>query len=148
MKIETARLDLIPCTPSAMALIEHYTITERVKQHMYAIEDDILLFGWGTWFVMDHTRQQIIGDVGFKSKPDQDGVVEMLYQISHDAQGNGFATEALDAMIHWALAQDEVYKVTAKCESHNDAAIHVFKKLKMTPTATHHNVLQWEICQH
>lgn len=51
---------------------------------------------------------EAVGGVGFLSAPDQDGVAEVGYGLTVSAQGNGYATEALSAVIGWAAAHSVV----------------------------------------
>jgi len=51
---------------------------------------------------------EAVGGVGFLSAPDPDGVVEVGYGLADSVQGNGYATEALSAVVGWAAAQGVV----------------------------------------
>jgi ribosomal-protein-alanine N-acetyltransferase len=55
----------------------------------------------------------IIGQCGFKGPPDADGMVEIAYGVSPDEEGKGFATEAAQALLNYALAVDQVRVVRA-----------------------------------
>jgi RimJ/RimL family protein N-acetyltransferase len=55
----------------------------------------------------------IIGQCGFKGPPDDAGVVEIAYGVSADAEVNGFATEAAQALLDYALTIDQVRLVRA-----------------------------------
>ena len=47
----------------------------------------------------------MIGDVGFMGPPDETGAVILGCAITEDARGQGYATEALSALLEWARAQ-------------------------------------------
>lgn len=72
--------------------------------------------GWAMWYFM--TRQPgaksvLVGNGGFKGKPSADGTVEVGYSIVPEFQRRGFATEAVEALVHWAFARSEVTRVIA-----------------------------------
>lgn len=64
----------------------------------------------------------VIGDIGFHAPPGEDGDVSIVFGIVPAARGQGFATEALRAMVGWALAQPEVRTVHADTDYVNIAS--------------------------
>ena len=68
-----------------------------------------------------------VGDVCFKGFGD-DGAVEIGYGINQPHEGKGYATEAVDAMVHWAFLQQGVVCVEAETESGNAASQRVLAK--------------------
>ena len=76
-----------------------------------------------------------VGDLCFKGLND-DGSVEIGYGISTEYQGRGYATEAVDAMVSWALRQPEVRRVDAETEPGNKASQRVLEKCGFIPTGT------------
>ena len=67
------------------------------------------------------------GDLSFKG-PAKDGAVEIGYGILAEHRGNGYATEAVEAAVAWALAQPGVTQVEAETAPDNDASQRVLKK--------------------
>ena len=65
-----------------------------------------------------------------------DGSVEIGYGISAKYQGCGYATEAVDAMVSWALRQSEVRRVDAETEPDNKASQRVLEKCGFIPAGT------------
>jgi RimJ/RimL family protein N-acetyltransferase len=55
----------------------------------------------------------VIGDMGFYGPPTPAGVVTVGYGLAPSARGHGYATEALRALIGWALAQPGVHRIQA-----------------------------------
>ncbi|MGN0746787.1 MAG: GNAT family N-acetyltransferase [Aristaeellaceae bacterium] len=76
-----------------------------------------------------------IGDVCFKGLAG-DGAVEIGYGINAPHEGQGYATEAVDAMVRWALRQPGVTRVEAETEPGNAASQRVLAKCGFTPTGT------------
>ncbi|MEU2425091.1 GNAT family N-acetyltransferase [Streptomyces sp. NPDC007851] len=60
-----------------------------------------------------------VGGIGFHSAPDEEGRVEIGYDLTGAARGHGYATEALRALADWALARDDVRSVFATTEPGN-----------------------------
>jgi RimJ/RimL family protein N-acetyltransferase len=55
----------------------------------------------------------VIGDIGFHGPPNPAGSVTVGYGLAPGARGHGYATEALRAVVAWALARPEVVAVEA-----------------------------------
>ncbi|MGW0144696.1 GNAT family N-acetyltransferase [Streptomyces sp. NPDC003333] len=60
-----------------------------------------------------------VGGIGFHGAPDEEGRVEIGYDLVEGARGRGYATEALDALSRWALARDDVHSLCATVEEDN-----------------------------
>lgn len=86
----------------------------------------------------------VIGEVGFKGKPNLEGIVEIGYGIVPSYQGQGFATEATNALVRWALSQPGVRRVTAECLSSNAPSIRVLEKIGMRCSGVEGEMLRWE----
>jgi RimJ/RimL family protein N-acetyltransferase len=50
------------------------------------------------------------------------------YVLARSHWGRGFATQALTAVVDWALAQPDVWRVEARCHPDNAVSIHVLEK--------------------
>ena len=57
---------------------------------------------------------EAIGNGGFKGRPDADGSVEVGYSVMENYQRNGFAPEAVEALVDWAFGYREVQRVIAQ----------------------------------
>ncbi|MEU3842008.1 GNAT family N-acetyltransferase [Streptomyces sp. NPDC028635] len=60
-----------------------------------------------------------VGGMGFHGTPDEDGRVEVGYDLVPSARGRGYATEALRALAHWALERGDVRVVFATVDRDN-----------------------------
>lgn len=90
---------------------------------------------------------EIIGDIGFKGKPDHLCKVEIGYGIVPSAQRNGYATEAVKGLIEYSFSTGKVEKVVAECLLNNVASIKVLEKVGMTPTGSDDEMIYCEIVQ-
>lgn len=92
--------------------------------------------GWWSWIVILAEGRTVVGSLGFGGPPDPEGALVMGYATYPKAEGKGFATEAVAALIEWALAQPEVSKVCATIPPWNTASIRVAEKVGMRVVAT------------
>lgn len=141
MEITTKRLKLIPCKEEL--LTEDMDVGDHIHYYLHEIEMNPSLIGWGVWLVFRQEDEQFIGDIGFKGKP-QDGVVEICYGILKEAQNNGYATEAVEALINWAFSTRMVEKILAECLRDNIPSIRVLEKLSMMKTEEDEQMIYWE----
>ena len=58
-------------------------------------------------------NEVIVGQCGFKGPPTPDGVVEIAYGVEPESQGNGYATEAAQALVGYAFQNEDVLLVRA-----------------------------------
>lgn len=87
--------------------------------------------GWMTWYfvaVDENGERVVIGNGGFKGTP-FDGSVEVGYSILPSYQRQGFATEAVGALIDWAFAQDSARRVWAQTLPGRHASQTLLRKL-------------------
>ena len=73
----------------------------------------------------------VIGDIGFHTAPSV-GSVEIGYGIVPLHRGQGYVTEAVNALTAWALAQPDVTEVRAETEPDNVASQSVLDRAGFT----------------
>ena len=163
LRVQTERLELIALTAqlSADALRDKAAAGKRIAADVppgwppsdlldflpYYIRDlkrDPSLVGWGIWLVVHNAERVVIGDIGFKGKP-ENGAIEMGYGILSAYQQQGYATEAGRALITWAWTQPDVERVTAACLDTNAASRRVLEKIGMRRTSKSGGLIYWEI---
>lgn len=83
---------------------------------------------WGTNWPVCLQTDEVIGGIGFKGAPDTEGTVEIGYGIQEGFRGRGYATEAVEGVVKWALAQKGVNRITAQTEPNNAASQTVLLK--------------------
>ena len=62
--------------------------------------------------------------------------VSFGYHLSRSEWGRGFATEAAQAIVDWALDQPEVYRVWTVCDVENHASARVLEKVGLVREGT------------
>jgi RimJ/RimL family protein N-acetyltransferase len=107
--------------------------------------------GYSEWtrLVVHSADKMVIGDAGFKSKPDSTGTVEIGYGVVTDYRSRGIAFEASSALIEWAFGTQDVNRVVAECYETNEPSVRVLRKLGMEVThseeATGGRMLKWAV---
>lgn len=74
---------------------------------------------FGVFALVRHEDGRAIGGMGFHGAPNEQGWVEVGYDLVEGARGQGYATEALRTLTEWALARDDVGMVIATIEADN-----------------------------
>jgi len=85
--------------------------------------------GWYGWYAITtgSNGPELAAGGGFKGPPLTD-TVEIGYSVLPQFQGNGYATEIVDALIGWAARQPGVRRILAETEWENPASVRVLEK--------------------
>ena len=84
-----------------------------VEAFVRAIDNGADPGAYGVYQLVRSGDGLVIGDIGFHGRPNVAGSVTVGYGLAPGARGQGYATEALRAVVAWALAQPEVAAVEA-----------------------------------
>jgi RimJ/RimL family protein N-acetyltransferase len=87
------------------------------------------LGAFGTYQVIRRADDLVIGDVGFMGPPDATGAVSVGCAITEDARGEGYATEALTALLEWARGQSGLTCVLADTTRSNLASQRLLERV-------------------
>lgn len=147
MVIETSRLTIIPCMPETIHIVneQKYYDGPQIENYMKRLEEDSSQLYWGVWLVTEKVDGILVGDIGFKGKPNADGVVEVGYGFLESARMKGYATESVGALVDWAFRQEEVTCVIAETLHDNAASIRVLEKIGMKRVSETEKMVNWEI---
>lgn len=163
--ITTRRLKLLPCSleVTQAAISKNKSEVEtllgvKVPDEWYASEvidffpvytqmlrDDPSHLGWGVWLMIHVDDSTLIGDLGFGGKPDEQGTVEMGYEVLAAYRNQGYAFEAVNALVNFAFTQPKLQKIIAHCPDDHAISIHILKKLGMQLIGREANLLKWEL---
>jgi [ribosomal protein S5]-alanine N-acetyltransferase len=100
---------------------------------------------WGGRLMISRAAPRVVvGSVIVSSHPD-DGTVEIGYGVENASQGRGSATEAVRAVVEWALVQPGVKRVTATTFPWHSASLRVIEKAGMRKSATREHDLLGEM---
>ena len=147
--IETPRLRLISCDKEMLTAImegDHaigsllqvkvaspWTINEK-PVFQYSLEKILAHPDQEKWWTYLHVLRNenlLIGCCGFKGSPDDNGVVEIGYEVAESYRLQGFATEIATALIEFSFSNREVNTVIAHTLAHENASNRVLRKCGM-----------------
>ncbi|AFZ25459.1 acetyltransferase, ribosomal protein N-acetylase [Cylindrospermum stagnale PCC 7417] len=171
-QITTRRLELLPCSLEVAegvarknkSLVEEL-LGVKVPDDWYASEvldffpiyaqmllNDPSHLGWGVWLMIHLEDSTLIGDLGFGGKPDEQGTVEMGYEVLPAYRHQGYAFEAVEALVNFAFTQPELQKIISYCPQDHPASIRILEKLGMknlarfdSPDYPSAPILTWEM---
>ena len=115
--------------PIANGLRELYTSGEVSSAWLDTLRKSTHADPWQHgFFMVDRERGCVVGAAGFKGPPDAEGMVEIAYGVAPEYQGRGYATEAAQALVDFALADDAVKIVRAHTLPEANASTRVLTK--------------------
>lgn len=146
--IETAHLQLIPMEATHFEAIlgnkeelepmlgvrvpdDWPTFPESMPHGYEILKADATAANWGFYLFIHTGDRVLIGEGGFKGRPDREGVVEIGYALVSEYRLRGLATEAAQGLTHYAFSHPEVMIVQAHTLYDGTASINVLKKLGM-----------------
>ena len=131
-EIATKRMLLCPMTDSEIeALMEHIDSDELRTAYGEMLDgcrrDPENRIWYAPWKMILKESSQSIGDLCFKG-PVKNHAVEIGYGVQPQYEGNGYTTEALQAMTQWAFGQKDIVFVEAETDPDNKASQRVLEK--------------------
>jgi RimJ/RimL family protein N-acetyltransferase len=90
---------------------------------------------WGDSLVLLREEPQVIGSVVFHGLPSS-GIAEVAYSIEEASRCQGFAAEAVEACVAWALDQPGIAAVQATTFPWHVASLGVIRRVGMIPIGT------------
>jgi RimJ/RimL family protein N-acetyltransferase len=131
--VQTPNLELVAKTrDETRAFIESLPPEHRKEvspQWLARLEASANIDPWVHGFAIRHRAiGAVIGTAGFTGPPDANGEVEIAYAVDPEHQGNGYATEAADALVNFAYAQEGVQLVRAHTLPETNASTRVLTK--------------------
>ena len=134
---ETKRLRLYPASREQMeAFIAAETDGDLKAAYTQMLEGCLRHPDQWEWYAMWMIELQDgthIGDLCFKGL-DASGAAEVGYGLLEEYRGQGYAAEALEAAVSWALKQDGVTRVEAETEPDNRASQRILEKCGFRPS--------------
>ena len=135
--IETNRLKIYAATKEQMEEFVAAKTVDIMKAAYTEMLDGALAhpkqWEWYAIWMIELKNGTHIGELCFKGITEE-GNTEIGYGIAEEYQGNGYATEAVSALVDWALKQPGVFQIEAEAEESNTASIKVLEKCGFTRT--------------
>lgn len=148
--IETERLALVLLLPETLrALLAHDLARASASQrstlppdfltedgahdpllafHHHQARDHPEVRGWCLRAMMRRSDGAVVGNCGFHGPPRAVGRAEIGYAVQATSRGNGYATEAAEALVRWAFDQGEE-RVLASVAPTNSPSLAVVRKV-------------------
>lgn len=147
MKLETERLYIVPCTEESIQVANEqgYNSGPHIVGHVENVKQDSALLPWGAWYVLRKEDDTVLGDIGFKGKPNEDQTVEIGYGFIEKYWNQGYATEAVKELIDWGFKTGEVETIIAETLLDNYSSIRVLEKLHMKRVNATETMINWKI---
>ena len=137
--IRTERLTIYPASREQMEAMIAFEQNEELKKAYTEMLDGCLRhpdqWDWYAIWMIEKTDGTHIGDLCFKGLR-EDGIAEIGYGILEEHQGQGYATEAVQAACHWAFLHPDVRSLEAETDAENAASQRVLEKCGFRPNGT------------
>lgn len=133
--IESTRVNIYPATKIQMEDLISAESDAELKSAYKEMLDGCLKnpnqWEWYAIWMIELKDGTHIGDLCFKGL-DPKGIAEIGYGISKEYQNNGYATEAVKAVLGWAFDNPNVISVEAETDSGNEPSKKVLEKCGFT----------------
>ena len=129
--IETNRLKIYAASQRLMESFIESQTAEVLKAAYTEMLNGCLAhpnqWDWYAIWMIELKDGSHIGELCFKGLS-ADGIAEIGYGISEEYQNNGYATEAVSAVLEWAFSHSEIAAVEAETDTDNIASRRVLEK--------------------
>ncbi len=103
-------------------------------------------YAWYTaWQIVHLEKNVIIGGIGLMGLPDENGQTMTGYHIDNHFHKQGFASEALRLLSHWAFEHPDLKSITATTFSSNIPSQRVLEKNGFKKTNEEGEMIHWEL---
>jgi len=148
--IVTPRLRLLPLTPSLLRAVAGGDLAEVERQlgarvgkgweegvpaklRLEQLAADPSEQPWLVRAMVASRPRRVVGCVGFHAPPDDDGRVEIGYDVVVADRRKGFAREGIRALLDWAWATGRVRTCVASVSPHNDPSLGLIRSFEFRP---------------
>jgi RimJ/RimL family protein N-acetyltransferase len=98
---------------------------------------------WFQFAVTETTTGRLVGDVAAASESDH-RLARIGFTLAPEAQGKGFATEAVTALLGYLFSTRGKHRVAAACDVRNLASIALLERVGMRREAYHLQSVWWK----
>lgn len=83
---------------------------------------------WYFYLPIETDTKSLLGSCGYKGAPDENGMVEIGYEVAEEYRNQGFATEITESLTKLAFSDNNVKKIQAHTAAHKNASVRVLEK--------------------
>lgn len=162
LPIHTARLLLRRFTPDDLVAFQSYRSDPELGRYQgwepmsdeaalaFLTDQSLQAFGpAGQWVQVAVTHREtgeVIGDLGICVTDEHADVVELGFTIARPAQGNGYATESLTAMLNALLSTPGIRSILAVTDARNAASIALLHRVGFAHQYTKSTIFRGQPC--
>lgn len=138
MLIKTKRLNIYPTSNEQMeSLISNQTLPDLKDAYQQMLDGCFRHPNQREWYAiwnieLNDESKAVVGNLSFKGL-EADGVLEIGYGMNSEYEGQGLMTEAVSAVVKWAVTQEGVKLIEAETEENNTASKRVLEKSGFIP---------------
>lgn len=121
----------------------HYESKEEARENLDEFLADYEQFGMGAWGIEHRADQRLIGIANFSRPHPINRRVEMGYTIARAYWRQGYATEAVKALIQFGFSQMQLVRIEAVCLPEHQATARVLEKAGMQFEGLLHSYQVW-----
>jgi ribosomal-protein-alanine N-acetyltransferase len=101
--------------------------------------------GYESWMIIKKNTLEVIGDLGFKGFNSEEENIDLGYGIIKEERRKGYAVEAVNEIIRWALSTKIVKKITANCLTQNIDSINLLNKFNFIQDRIENDMIYWSL---
>ncbi|MDQ7797544.1 MAG: GNAT family N-acetyltransferase [Candidatus Edwardsbacteria bacterium] len=124
--------------------VEDWFAEVMQKPLLLAEQDQNNQYWYSNWQIVRKDKNSVIGGICFKGPANSFGKVEIGYGIEEQHQRQGYATEAIQAVVKWAMRQDGINAVIAETDKDNIPSQSVLEKNGFVKTGEGDELIFWE----
>ncbi|MCC6410017.1 MAG: GNAT family N-acetyltransferase [Saprospiraceae bacterium] len=105
--------------------------------------------GWWSYLPILKENNTLVGSCGYKGPANEDGMVEIGYEVARDYRNRGIAGAMVDLLVQHAFANSHVTTVWAHTLAEENASVHVLRRNGFVFTGAHEDpddgpIWRWE----
>lgn len=137
--------DLVVITNLGFVLHEQWPSKDTLDLLRYLYRSDLVdISGFEVWGIVKKADGIIIGDIGFKGEPNDEGLIEIGYGLVADERQKGYGTEALNTMCKWAKDNVRVKGIIAESLIDNIPSNKMLQKVGMIEDRRDESYIYWK----
>ncbi|WP_205500577.1 GNAT family N-acetyltransferase [Rufibacter psychrotolerans] len=112
----------------------------RIMKNLELVEEPT---GFESWMIVKQAGRVLIGDAGFKGRPNAAGEIDLGYGIIASEQNKGYGLEAAQGLVNWARLRPEVKTITARCALDNIGSARILEKMDFQEITRDQEMIYW-----